>query len=155
MAPARIQGSGLSMASAVWRRRVVTPATANSMSTSASAPRQMSLTNRRTAQRVPTMMAPTARRDHKSVSIDTQNRYASTQAPSTGYTASDAFFEGLWEAGITHCFVNLGSDHPSIIEAMVKGNREAKDRFPRIITCPNEVNPTLAKWFLLTEANQF
>jgi len=55
------------------------------------------------------------------------------------YTASFAFFEAIWEAGISHCFVNLGSDHPSIIEAMVKGQREAKGKFPRIITCPNEM----------------
>lgn len=55
------------------------------------------------------------------------------------YTTSFAFFEALWDAGVTHCFVNLGSDHPSIIEAMVKGAREKKDRFPRIITCPNEM----------------
>jgi hypothetical protein len=58
------------------------------------------------------------------------------------YTASFAFFEAIWEAGISHCFVNLGSDHPSIIEAMVKGQREAKGKFPRIITCPNEVQFT-------------
>ncbi|TVY23416.1 Benzoylformate decarboxylase, partial [Lachnellula hyalina] len=50
-----------------------------------------------------------------------------------------AFFEALWEAGVTHCFVNLGSDHPSIIEAMVKGQNEKKGQFPRIITCPNEM----------------
>ncbi|KAF3769716.1 thiamine diphosphate-binding protein [Cryphonectria parasitica EP155] len=55
------------------------------------------------------------------------------------YTTSFAFFEAIWEAGITHCFVNLGSDHPSIIEAMVKGQREKKGAFPRIITCPNEM----------------
>ncbi|OBT81477.1 hypothetical protein VE02_09953 [Pseudogymnoascus sp. 03VT05] len=55
------------------------------------------------------------------------------------YTASFAFFEALWEAGVTHCFVNLGSDHPSIIEAMVKGQNEKKGEFPRIITCPNEM----------------
>ncbi|WZH44276.1 thiamine pyrophosphate enzyme N-terminal TPP binding domain-containing protein [Fusarium acuminatum] len=54
------------------------------------------------------------------------------------YTASFAFFEAIWDAGITHCFVNLGTDHPSIIEAMVKGQREAKGKFPKIITCPNE-----------------
>jgi hypothetical protein len=54
------------------------------------------------------------------------------------YTASSAFFEALWEAGVTHCFVNLGSDHPSIIEAMVKGKQEKGDQFPTIITCPNE-----------------
>ncbi|KAL2352638.1 thiamine pyrophosphate enzyme, N-terminal TPP binding domain-containing protein [Cryomyces antarcticus] len=55
------------------------------------------------------------------------------------YTASFAFFEAIWEAGITHCFVNLGSDHPSIIEAMVKGQNEKKGQFPKIITCPNEM----------------
>lgn len=55
------------------------------------------------------------------------------------YTASFAFFEALWEAGVTHCFVNLGSDHPSIIEAMVKGQNEKRDQFPKIITCPNEM----------------
>ncbi|KAI9166474.1 Benzoylformate decarboxylase [Paramyrothecium foliicola] len=55
------------------------------------------------------------------------------------YTASFAFFEALWEAGVTYCFVNLGSDHPSIIEAMVKGQKDAQGRFPRIITCPNEM----------------
>ena len=40
---------------------------------------------------------------------------------------------------MTHCFCNLGSDHPSIIEAIVKGQHERKDKFPRIITCPNEM----------------
>ncbi|TQV92469.1 hypothetical protein V2A60_007157 [Cordyceps javanica] len=55
------------------------------------------------------------------------------------YTASSAFFDAIWSAGVTHCFVNLGSDHPSFIDAMVKGQREHKDTFPRIITCPNEM----------------
>ncbi|KAF4543052.1 Alpha beta hydrolase fold protein [Lasiodiplodia theobromae] len=55
------------------------------------------------------------------------------------YTASFAFFEAIWEAGITHCFVNLGSDHPSIIEAIVKGQNEKQGHFPQIITCPNEM----------------
>lgn len=45
----------------------------------------------------------------------------------------------MHEAGVTHCFVNLGSDHPSILEAMVKGQRESRDTFPTIITCPNEM----------------
>lgn len=63
----------------------------------------------------------------------------STASPPDMYTTSFAFFEALWEAGVTHVFVNLGSDHPSIIEAMVKGQREKKGSFPRIITCPNEV----------------
>ncbi|PVH82476.1 thiamine pyrophosphate enzyme [Cadophora sp. DSE1049] len=55
------------------------------------------------------------------------------------YTASFAFFEALWEAGVTHCFVNLGSDHPSIMEAIVKGQNEKEGQFPKIITCPNEM----------------
>lgn len=55
------------------------------------------------------------------------------------YTASFAFFEALWSAGVTHVFVNLGSDHPSIIEAIVKGQNEKQGQFPRIITCPNEM----------------
>lgn len=67
------------------------------------------------------------------------------------YTASFAFFEAMWEAGVTHVFVNLGSDHPSIIEAMVKGQREKKDSFPRIITCPNEVQSLSSHiWYPLT-----
>ncbi|KIW25965.1 uncharacterized protein PV07_09098 [Cladophialophora immunda] len=55
------------------------------------------------------------------------------------YTTSYAFFEAIWEAGITHVFVNLGSDHPSIIEAITKGQKEKQADFPRIITCPNEM----------------
>jgi hypothetical protein len=43
------------------------------------------------------------------------------------------------QGGVSHVFVNLGSDHPSILEAMVKGQKEKKDQFPTIITCPNEV----------------
>ncbi|KAL4801268.1 thiamine pyrophosphate enzyme [Aspergillus unguis] len=55
------------------------------------------------------------------------------------YTASYAFFEALWEFGVKNCFVNLGSDHPSIMEAMAKGVKERPDSFPRIFTCPNEM----------------
>ncbi|KAH5471378.1 hypothetical protein HBI23_117660 [Parastagonospora nodorum] len=50
-----------------------------------------------------------------------------------------AFFEALGEAGITHCFVNLGSDHPAMMEAMAKAVREKTNRFPRVITCPHEM----------------
>ncbi len=44
------------------------------------------------------------------------------------------------QAGIRYVFVNLGSDHPSIIEAIVKGQNEKNGQFPRVITCPNEVS---------------
>ncbi|KAI3319244.1 hypothetical protein HD806DRAFT_525562 [Xylariaceae sp. AK1471] len=40
------------------------------------------------------------------------------------------------KAGITVCFVNVGSHHPSIIEAIVKGKRGRPTRWPRMITCP-------------------
>ncbi|KAJ5213041.1 acetolactate synthase, partial [Penicillium cf. viridicatum] len=55
------------------------------------------------------------------------------------YTASSAMFEALWAAGVRYCFVNLGSDHPSIMEAMVKGQREIPDSFLKFITCPSEM----------------
>lgn len=55
------------------------------------------------------------------------------------YTTAFAMFEALWEAGITACFVNVGSDHPSIIEAIVRGKRERPHAWPRMITCPSEV----------------
>ncbi|OOQ90428.1 acetolactate synthase [Penicillium brasilianum] len=48
-------------------------------------------------------------------------------------------FEALWDAGVRYCFVNLGSDHPAIMEAMVKGQKERPDRFPKFITCPSEM----------------
>lgn len=73
-------------------------------------------------------------------SVQHSRAFMSAATPPKMYTTSFAFFEALWEAGVTHCFVNLGSDHPSIIEAMVKGQREKQGKFPRIITCPNEVS---------------
>ncbi|KAF2135867.1 uncharacterized protein K452DRAFT_292871 [Aplosporella prunicola CBS 121167] len=65
---------------------------------------------------------------------------------STNYTASTAFFEALSEAGVEYCFANLGSDHPSLLEAIVRGQKAQSSssggggkRFVRIITCPNEM----------------
>jgi thiamine pyrophosphate-dependent acetolactate synthase large subunit-like protein len=55
------------------------------------------------------------------------------------YTASFEFFKAIWELGRRNCFVNLGSDHPSVMEARAKGYREKKDSFLRIFTCPNEM----------------
>ncbi|KAL2828550.1 putative thiamine pyrophosphate enzyme [Aspergillus pseudoustus] len=54
-------------------------------------------------------------------------------------SAAEAFFEALSEAGITHCFVNLGSDHPAMLEAMAKAKKEQLSKFPNIITCPSEL----------------
>ncbi|RMD42350.1 hypothetical protein DV735_g2805, partial [Chaetothyriales sp. CBS 134920] len=55
------------------------------------------------------------------------------------YTASFAFFEGLYEAGVSHVFVNLGSDHPAIMEALAVGANLKDVKFPEIITCPHEM----------------
>ncbi|CAI6335416.1 unnamed protein product [Periconia digitata] len=72
-------------------------------------------------------------RSGRSMSTQTSN------SPDKRYTTSFALFEALWEAGITTCFVNVGSDHPSIIEAIIKGKRERPNAWPRMITCPSEV----------------
>ena len=145
MAITRIRGAGLAPAAAVWGRRAMAATAA--MSTSSSSRAQAATTP--AAPRRSSKNASTALGHPRQIAVDLPHkRYASTQTPAPSssssppremYTASFAFFEAIWEAGITHCFVNLGSDHPSIIEAMVKGHREAKGKFPRIITCPNEV----------------
>lgn len=44
------------------------------------------------------------------------------------------------QAGVNYCFVNLGSDHPAIMEAMTKGKKYKPDSFPEVITCPSEVS---------------
>lgn len=87
--------------------------------------------------RIKSVSRPVVEEDGYKAPIEQAQNFSSKSAEM--YTASFAFFEALWDAGVTHCFVNLGSDHPSIIEAMVKGQRERKGNFPRIITCPNEV----------------
>ncbi len=54
------------------------------------------------------------------------------------YTASSAFLEALAEAGVSHVFVNWGSDHPALIEAIAEA-RATEAAVPRVITCPNEM----------------
>ncbi|QQK42641.1 Thiamine pyrophosphate enzyme, C-terminal TPP-binding [Penicillium digitatum] len=54
-------------------------------------------------------------------------------------SAAGNFFEALSEAGVTHCFVNLGSDHPAMLEAMIQAQQENNPIFPNIITCPSEL----------------
>jgi acetolactate synthase-1/2/3 large subunit len=54
------------------------------------------------------------------------------------YTASAAFLEALSEAGVSHIFANLGSDHPPIIESLAEGEVNGR-RLPKLITCPNEM----------------
>jgi acetolactate synthase I/II/III large subunit len=54
------------------------------------------------------------------------------------YTASTAFLEALWEAGVSYIFANLGSDHPPIIESLAQAGASGK-RLPKLITCPTEM----------------
>jgi acetolactate synthase I/II/III large subunit len=54
------------------------------------------------------------------------------------YTASTAFLEALSEAGVSHIFANLGSDHPPIIESLAEGQVNGRS-LPKLITCPTEM----------------
>ncbi|KAF3406998.1 Benzoylformate decarboxylase [Talaromyces pinophilus] len=54
-------------------------------------------------------------------------------------SAASAFFEAIHQAGVRYCFVNLGSDHPAVLEAMLKAKQENSQTFPNIITCPSEL----------------
>lgn len=53
------------------------------------------------------------------------------------YTSADALMEALQEVGISYLFCNLGSDHPSMIEALAKAKVEGKE-LPKAIICPHE-----------------
>jgi acetolactate synthase-1/2/3 large subunit len=55
----------------------------------------------------------------------------------TNCTTATALLEALVSAGVTHLFVNLGSDHPAILEATSKWGAEGKKDL-RFITAPNE-----------------
>jgi acetolactate synthase-1/2/3 large subunit len=55
----------------------------------------------------------------------------------TNCTTATALLEALVSAGVTHLFVNLGSDHPAILEATSKWEAEGKKDL-RFITAPNE-----------------
>ncbi|KAL8292676.1 hypothetical protein RQP46_001288 [Phenoliferia psychrophenolica] len=54
------------------------------------------------------------------------------------FTTSNVFLQVLVDAGITHAFVNLGSDHPSLLEAFIQRNKDGLKSL-KIVTCPNEM----------------
>ncbi len=54
------------------------------------------------------------------------------------YSTSSAFLDALIEANVQYMFVNLGSDHPALVEAIAEA-RAAGRPVPEIITCPNEM----------------
>ena len=59
------------------------------------------------------------------------------------YTATTAFLEALTVAEVTTCFVNLGSDHPSFVEAIAryKAGVSRKDaiKLPAFISVTHEM----------------
>lgn len=55
------------------------------------------------------------------------------------------FDSSFFQAGVSHVFVNLGSDHPAIMEALAHGAIEGVN-FPKVITCPHEVSRILEHW---------
>ncbi len=54
-----------------------------------------------------------------------------------GYTASDALTDSLVAAGVTHIFINSGTDYPPIIESWAKYEAAGKKK-PEIIISPHE-----------------
>ncbi len=44
------------------------------------------------------------------------------------YTGASALIEALVDAGISYLFVNLGSDHPGIVEALAQARATGKAR---------------------------
>lgn len=65
------------------------------------------------------------------------DRYTQAETLLDNYTAADALMEALQEVGISYLFCNLGSDHPSMIEALAKAKVEGKE-LPKAIICPHE-----------------
>lgn len=55
------------------------------------------------------------------------------------YTSSSVFLKALAEAGITHAFVNWGSDHPAILEDLERQRVEGGQTAIQIVTSPNEM----------------
>lgn len=53
------------------------------------------------------------------------------------YTTAVALLDALESAGVTHLFVNLGSDHPALLEAMSL-RKQNNNNGIRFLTAPNE-----------------
>jgi acetolactate synthase-1/2/3 large subunit len=53
------------------------------------------------------------------------------------YSAADALNDALTKAGVTHVFVNLGTDYPPIIESWAKHRAEGME-MPSVIIAPHE-----------------
>jgi acetolactate synthase I/II/III large subunit len=65
------------------------------------------------------------------------DRHTTTDTLLDRHTGAEALMEALQEVGISYLFCNLGSDHPSMIEALAKAKVEGKE-LPKAIICPHE-----------------
>ncbi|KAF2424241.1 putative thiamine pyrophosphate enzyme [Tothia fuscella] len=54
-------------------------------------------------------------------------------------TGAYKFFQSIYNAGVRYCFVNLGSDHPAMVEALAAAKADETVNMPTIITCPSEM----------------
>ncbi|WP_258000493.1 thiamine pyrophosphate-requiring protein [Bacillus sp. Marseille-P3661] len=57
--------------------------------------------------------------------------------PITTYNTGDDLLQALQEVGVSYLFCNLGSDHPSIIEALARAKAD-NNPLPEAIICPHE-----------------
>ena len=55
------------------------------------------------------------------------------------YTAYSAFLDTLYQAGVRYLFVNLGTDHPGLLETFGHASITKRKNFPKVITAPSEM----------------
>lgn len=75
-----------------------------------------------------------------SVQANGSNEHGSnTKVTPFRYTASAAFIDTLIAAGVKYLFVNLGTDHPGLVEVFAHASMTKRKDFPHVLTCPNEM----------------
>jgi hypothetical protein len=67
---------------------------------------------------------------------------AAQSKPVEVFTTSNILLQALVDAGIKRAFVNLGSDHPALLEAFASRKKYGLESL-EIVTCPNEVRAAL------------
>ncbi|KAL1742705.1 thiamine pyrophosphate enzyme, N-terminal TPP binding domain-containing protein [Schizophyllum fasciatum] len=55
------------------------------------------------------------------------------------YTTATLFLRTLADCGITHAFVNWGSDHPALLEELERERAEEGQTAVEVLTCPSEM----------------
>lgn len=53
-------------------------------------------------------------------------------------TVADVLMRTLLDRGVTHCFINTGTDYPALVEAWAKARSEGI-KLPDLVICPHEV----------------